>query len=137
MLPRAQKTSFIHDLGLSEAWLVYDGACPFCSAYVKYLRVRESVGVLHLVDARKGGPIVDEIRAARLDLNEGMVLKIGSRFFHGAACINVLAVLSSRSTWFDRINAAIFHSSAISRWIYPALRAGRGATTRILGRAPF
>ena len=25
----------------SDAWLVYDGDCPFCSRYVQYLRLRE------------------------------------------------------------------------------------------------
>jgi hypothetical protein len=32
---------------------------------------------LHLVDARKGGPLVRAMSEAGLDLNEGMVLKMG------------------------------------------------------------
>ena len=42
-----------------EAWLVYDGDCPFCSAYVRFVRLRDAVGTVHLVDAREGGPVVD------------------------------------------------------------------------------
>ena len=42
-----------------EAWLVYDGECPFCSTYVRLLRFRQSVGTVHLIDARDGGPLVE------------------------------------------------------------------------------
>ena len=117
-----------------EAWLVYDGECPFCSAYVRYLRVRESLGRVHLVNARDGHPLVDEIRARGLDLDEGMVLKLGDRFYHGADCINVLALLSTGSGGFNRLNAAIFRSPTASRYLYPVLRAGRNAVLQLLGR---
>lgn len=117
-----------------EAWLVYDGECPFCSAYVRYVRLRESVGRLHLVDARLPHPAADEARALGLDLDEGMALKLGGRFYHGADCINVLAMLSTRSGPFNQLNAAIFRSPAASRCLYPLLRAGRNLALRLLGR---
>jgi predicted DCC family thiol-disulfide oxidoreductase YuxK len=117
-----------------EAWLVYDGECPFCSAYVRYVRVRESLGRLHLVNAREPHPVVDEIRGRGLDLDEGMVLKLGDRFYHGADCVNVLAMLSTASGPFNRLNAAIFRSPTASRYLYPVLRAGRNAALHLLGR---
>jgi predicted DCC family thiol-disulfide oxidoreductase YuxK len=117
-----------------EAWLVYDGECPFCSAYVKYMRVRDGVGQLHLIDARAGSRLVQEIRAAGYDLNDGMVLKVGNSYYHGADCVHALALLSSRSSLFNRLNAAIFASPRLSRIVYPILRAGRNATLRLLGR---
>lgn len=116
-----------------EAWLVYDGECPFCSAYVKYVRVREHVR-LHLVNARDGGPLVDEIVNRGLDLDEGMVLKMGDRYYHGADCINVLATLSTRSSAFNRINARMFSSPTLARALYPVLRAGRNGALSLLGR---
>ena len=118
-----------------EIWLVYDGDCPFCSRYVRYTRLRDTLGQVHLVNARDGGPIVDELTAAGLDLDEGMVLKMGGRYFHGADCIHALALLSSRSGAFNRINAAIFGSRRLSRLLYPILRAGRNAVLWILGRS--
>jgi predicted DCC family thiol-disulfide oxidoreductase YuxK len=117
-----------------DAWLVYDGECPFCSRYVRYVRLRTAVGKLHLVNAREGGPLVDEMVQAGLDLDEGMVLKMGGRYYHGADCIHALALLSSGSDAFNRINAAIFRSSALARALYPILRAGRNAVLRGLGR---
>lgn len=115
-------------------WLVYDGDCPFCSRYVRYARVREAAGRLHLVNARDGGPLVDEMVAAGLDLDEGMVLKMGGHYYHGADCIHALAMLSSNSDTLNRINAAVFRSPTLSRLLYPVLRAGRNAVLRGLGR---
>lgn len=116
------------------AWLVYDGDCPFCSRYVRYLRFRDTVGKVHLVNAREGGPLVEEIIGAGLDLDEGMVLKMGGRCYHGADCIHALAMLSSSCNAFNRVNAVIFRSPTLSRALYPILRAGRNAVLRGLGR---
>jgi predicted DCC family thiol-disulfide oxidoreductase YuxK len=123
------------DAGASEAWLVYDGQCPFCSMYVKYVRVRDSVGAFHLVNAREGGPIVEELVRAGLDLDEGMVLKIGPNLYHGADCIHALAWLSTPSGAFNRLNAAIFRRPRLARWLYPILRRGRNAALWLLGRS--
>jgi predicted DCC family thiol-disulfide oxidoreductase YuxK len=117
-----------------DAVLVYDGECPFCSAYVRYVRLRESVGGVKLVDARQGGPIVDEVRGRGYDLDEGMVLRLGDRFYHGAECIHVLALLSSPSGAFNRLNGLIFRSAPLSRILYPVLRFGRNSVLRLLGR---
>lgn len=119
----------------SETWIVYDGQCPFCSRYVRLVRLRETLGQVQLVDARKGGPQVDEVRQAGLDLDEGMVLKLDGRLYHGADCINMLALLSTPSSGFNRLNAALFRSPTASRLLYPVLRTGRNAVLRLLGRS--
>jgi predicted DCC family thiol-disulfide oxidoreductase YuxK len=119
------------------AWIIYDGQCPFCSRYVTLLRLRDTLGRVELVNAREGGPVVDEIFAAGLDLDEGMVLKIGDRLYHGEECIHRLALLSSSSTLFNRINRAIFRSPTLSRLLYPLLRSGRNGVLRLLGRSKF
>ncbi|MGH8624155.1 MAG: DCC1-like thiol-disulfide oxidoreductase family protein [Gammaproteobacteria bacterium] len=120
-----------------SAWLIYDGDCPFCSAYVKYVRLVASVGPLKFVNAREGGPMVEEILKRNLNLDDGMVLKLGNRFYHGAECINVLASLTTPSGLFNRINATIFRSDSLSKILYPLLRTGRAITLRILGRRKF
>lgn len=117
-----------------ENWLVYDGECPFCSAYVQLLRIRENVGPLPLINARDGGPEVSEISEAGLDLDEGMVLKFSGRLYHGNDCIHALAMLSQPKGFFNRINSWVFRSKTRSRLLYPILRAGRNFLLRALGR---
>jgi len=116
------------------AVVVYDGQCPFCSTYVRLTRLRDAVGPVELVDARLGGPAVDEAVRAGLDLDEGMVLKYGGRLYHGADCLNMLSLLSSRTGLFNRLMAFAFARPGIARRAYPILRAGRNATLKLLGR---
>jgi predicted DCC family thiol-disulfide oxidoreductase YuxK len=117
-----------------EAWVVYDGDCPLCRNYVHYYRLRDSVGVLHLVDAREGGPVVDEVRAAGLDLDKGMAMKLGGRLYHGADCVHALALMGTRAGWFNRANAWVFQSPRLTRWLYPLLKAGRRSALWVTGK---
>jgi predicted DCC family thiol-disulfide oxidoreductase YuxK len=121
--------------GEPGAWIVYDGQCPFCSRYVALLRLRDSLGEVRLINARDGGPVVEELERAGVDLDDGMVLKLDDRLYHGHDCIHVLALLSTPSGSFNRINAALFRSPRVARLLYPVLRTGRNAVLRLLGRS--
>lgn len=120
---------------MAKVWVVYDGECPFCSRYASLVRLRDAMGTVELVDGRRGGPLVNEITAAGLDLNRGMVLKVGGRLYGGAECIHRLALMSSRSDGFNRITATIFRSPTAARLLYPLLRGGRRAVLLLLGRS--
>ena len=63
--------------------LVYDKECPACNYYCNLVRIRESVGNLVLVDARDGGPVMDEITATVSDIDQGMVLEVGDNVYYG------------------------------------------------------
>lgn len=115
-------------------WLVYDGECPFCTAYVKLVRLRETVGKVRLINARDGGAEVDMIRAAGLDLDEGMVFNMDGRLLHGDEAIHALALLTTGSGAFNRLSRWVFQSESRSRALYPALRSGRNLALRMLGR---
>lgn len=114
-------------------YLVYDGACPFCSAYVKLLRLREAGSEIGLVNAREPHPILQDVRDRKISLDDGMALRLNGTWYHGADCIHALALMSTRSGFFNRLNAAMFRSRTLSAILYPALRAGRNGAIRILG----
>lgn len=117
-----------------QAIIVYDGECPFCSRFVTWQRLKESVGPVTMFDAREGGDLVSSLWEAGYDLNDGMVLIWKNQIFHGDDCVNRLALLSSRSGLFNKLNSVVFRSPAVSRFMYPILRAGRNAVLQILGR---
>ena len=112
--------------------LVYDTECPACDYYCNLARIRESVGNLVLVDAREGGPIMDEITAAGLDIDQGMVLKVGDRLYYGADAIHTLSLMGTRSGVFNRLTYLLFRSKRVSAVLYPVLRAGRNLLLKIL-----
>ena len=114
--------------------VVYDGECPFCSRYVAMLRLREAFGVVSLVNARSDEPAAREARAL-FDLDEGMAARIGGRWYHGAECMNILALASGPSSVLNRMTASIFASPRRAAFLYPFLRTGRNAILVLLGRS--
>ena len=108
-----------------RAWLIYDGDCPFCSNYAQYLRVKEAVDEFVLVDAREGGPVVEEVRSLPHDLNQAMVLKLDGRYYVGHEALNVLALLSDKRGAFSRLNRLLFNSPRVAKLAYPLLRSAR------------
>lgn len=114
--------------------IIYDGECPFCTAFVRMTRLRASAGPVRLVDARSDAPEVAEARAAGLDLDRGMVVKLDGRLYHGDAAMTALALLTTRSGAFNRMVRALFRRPGLARLVYPPMVAGRNLTLRLLGR---
>jgi predicted DCC family thiol-disulfide oxidoreductase YuxK len=118
----------------SQILLVYDRECPVCTAYCKALALRRLDQAFEIVNARSDHPIVREIQRLGLDLDEGFVLRIAGDYYHGAEAIHRLALLSTASGLFNRVNYCVFSSRTVSRILYPVLRLGRNTLLAILGR---
>ena len=115
-----------------EILLVYDKECPLCDNYCQMIRIKASVGELKLINAREDSDIMDEITAAGIDIDQGMVLKLGDRIYYGADAIHALALIGSHSGIFNRLNFWIFRSPALSRIFYPVLRFFRNILLKFL-----
>ena len=117
-----------------EILLVYDKECPVCNAYCQIVRIRETIGDLKIVDARDTSEVLDEITAQGLDIDQGMVLKMGGQLYYGSDAMHALALISSRSGLLNRLNYWIFKSKSISSWLYPILRSFRNLLLKVLGK---
>ncbi|MFP3984284.1 MAG: DCC1-like thiol-disulfide oxidoreductase family protein [Desulfurivibrionaceae bacterium] len=117
-----------------EILLVYDKECPVCNAYCRVVRIRESVGDLKIIDAREHSDVLDEITAKGLDIDQGMVLKMGDQLYYGSDAIHALALISSRSGVFNRFNYWMFKSERVASWLYPLLRFLRNLLLKTLGK---
>ncbi len=118
----------------TDLFLVYDKECPACNFYCKLIRIRESVGNLVLVDAREPGSLMNEITAAELDIDQGMVLIVGDRMYYGADAIHALSIMSTRSGIFNRVTYWVFRSKVLSSILYPMLRVVRNLLLKILNK---
>jgi len=120
------------DRATDELLLVYDQECPLCDGYCRRVRVRPQAWRLQLVNARDAAPVMNEITAAGLDIDQGMVVRMHGRLHYGADAIHVLALLSSRSGFFNRLNYWLFRTRTQSRFLYPVLRFGRNLLLKAL-----
>ncbi len=118
-----------------EILLVYDRECPACNAYCQVVKIRESVGNLRIVDARENSEVLHEITAKGLDIDQGVVLKMGDQLYYGSDAIHTLALIGSRSGILNRINYWVFRSKIMSSILYPFLRFLRNLLLKILGKS--
>ena len=121
----------------AAAWLVYDGECPLCRNYARYLQARQNRRPLRLVNARDGGPRVQEVRDLPHNLDDGMVLKVNGRYYRGADALYILAWQSDRRGLFGRLNGLLFRSTTAARLSYPLLKLGRHCLLKLKGVPPL
>jgi predicted DCC family thiol-disulfide oxidoreductase YuxK len=117
-----------------EIVVVYDKQCPACDYYCNLVRIRESIGRLILVDAREGGSIMKEITARGLDIDQGMVVKVGAELYYGADAIHALALMGTNQGIFNRIAYGSFRSRGVSKVLYPILKGCRNLLLMALRR---
>lgn len=114
--------------------VVYDKECPVCDYYCKRIDVRQSAGQLLHINARDESEIMDEITALGLDIDEGMVVRVGDELHYGADAIHELALLSSGTGFVNAMSRLMFSSRRMSRALYPLFRFMRNMLLKILGK---
>jgi predicted DCC family thiol-disulfide oxidoreductase YuxK len=117
-----------------EILLVYDKECPACNNYCQVVRIRDDIGDLKIINARDNSDVMNEITAKGLDIDQGMVLKMGGQLYYGADAIHALALISNRSSFFNRFNYWVFKSRTISKLLYPVLRLFRNLLLKLLNK---
>jgi len=121
-------------LAKPQLTIIYDGECPFCSSYVTLLRIRENVGSVALLDARKFPELVSDLASRGLKMDEGMIVIYEKRLYFADEAMHVLSMLSTGSGLFNKLIKVAFRNPAHAAVIYPPLRACRNLTLKILGR---
>jgi predicted DCC family thiol-disulfide oxidoreductase YuxK len=116
-------------------FLLYDGECPACSAYVALARLRQLYPGLKVLNARSEPDLVAELRTRGYEINEGMVLCLDGAIHFGADAMRLIARLGSASSSRWRWTAlGLIGTAPWSRRIYPWLNRGRGVLLRLLRR---
>lgn len=124
--------------GAGTLRVIYDGACPFCDDYVRYQRLRASVGTLELVDARTRPEALAAYSIDPGDLEDGFVVVSDRGRFVGAAAMHLLASLTDPpgKPWV-RLVAALSRRQPVATLLYPFLVLGRRIALAILGVPRF
>lgn len=115
--------------------IIYDGECPFCTNYMSLLRLKKNGNKVILIDARTSlENYHEELKNLAIDLNEGMAVKLNGSWYHGHEAINILALQSTQSNYFNKFNSWIFKHKVLCIILYPVMRFFRNLTLNILGR---
>lgn len=112
--------------------LVYDRECPVCRFYAE--RVHLADGKLECVNAREQSELRDELSAVGIDIDTGMVVKVGDELYFGGDAIHELALRSSGAGFFNKLTARLFRSPRVAKVLYPPLVRCRNGLLKILGR---
>ena len=111
-------------------YLLYDGECPMCRAYVTMTRLRQLYPRLEVLDARAEPTLVAELRRQGYEINDGMVLHLDGAVHFGAEATRTIARLSSAAPSGWRRTGLSLLGAAPYGW----LSRGRLALLRLLRR---
>ena len=117
--------------------IIYDGDCPFCRTYTRLLRLQLASGLVEMLSARSDDPRILTYWQQGYDLNAGMLVVLNNQVYAGADAMQVLALCSSRSDYFNRLHHAIFSSHRLAALLYPLLKLGRRITLFVLQVPPL
>jgi predicted DCC family thiol-disulfide oxidoreductase YuxK len=116
-------------------FLLYDGECPACSAYVAMTRLLQLYPGLRVVSARAEPALVAELRGKGYEINEGMVLCLDGAIHFGPDATRMIAVLGrSSASWWRKAALAGIGTAPWARHLYPWLNRARWLLLRLLGR---
>ena len=113
--------------------IIYDGECPFCTSYVKMVRLKESFDTVELISAREDHPLVKEMLDKGYDLDNGMIVKHGETIYYGSDAVNFMSVMSSDAGLFNRLLKELFKYKLSAKIAYPFLRFGRNSVLFLKG----
>ena len=118
--------------------IVYDGACPFCSDYVRYQDLKARVESVELVDAREDAAALDRYGINAGELEDGMVVLVDGVPHVGADAVTTLSNLSGKpANWWVALVAWASRRLEMSRILYPVLKVGRRIALTFLGIERF
>jgi predicted DCC family thiol-disulfide oxidoreductase YuxK len=126
--------------GKSESWLLYDGDCPFCSSYIKLMKIREHYPDFELINARAKSSQLDEAKRLDYNLNEGMLIKLDETYYYGSEAISIInniSTLQQQRGIFFKIHKILFSRRAVTKVLYRIMRIGRLITLKLLGKKPL
>ena len=103
-----------------DAFLLYDGECPFCSFYVRKSEFKTPNGSpLTLIDANRAPALLAELRREGCEVEEGMVLVADGRHRQGAEAMTALRAMTTETNWFGRLSRRFASNPARLRTFYP------------------
>lgn len=117
-----------------DNFVLYDGDCPVCAAYLSIAQLKRLRPDLLILDARQEPALVAELRQAGHEVNDSIIVKLGPQIYANAAATRLIATLGSQNPLARRLALTAIGAAPWSAALYPWLRFTRNRLLRALGR---
>lgn len=107
-----------------DNFVLYDGDCPVCAAYLSIAQLKRLRPDLLILDARQEPALVAELRQAGHEVNDSIIVKLGPQIY----------ALGSQNPLARRLALTAIGAAPWSAALYPWLRFTRNRLLRALGR---
>jgi len=113
----------------------YDGECPFCKEYSKYIELRKKYDI-EILNARDNLEKIIEFRAKGYDIDEGMILEVspGKKLYHGADAAKVLDRMIEKKGVFDKFISMVVELKFFKSIVYPIVKFVRIVLLKLMGK---
>ena len=96
--------------------------------------IQQHYGPMALLNLREHPALLADLQQRGFDVDDGMVLYHDGQYYHGVDAVHRVALISTDSGLFNKINRFIFRHRWLSRILYPVMVLGRNMTLKLLGR---
>lgn len=117
-----------------ENFVLYDGECPICAAYMGIAQLKRLHPELAILNGREHPDIVAGLRTQGHEINESILVRWNGRVYAGGAATKIISDLGSDNPFLRRTALYGLGGAPWSNVLYPYLRSGRNALLRLLGR---
>ena len=117
-----------------DDFLLFDGDCPVCAAYIAASRLGNSPDAPLPLDARREPALVEAMRRQGLEVNDGMIARVGGRIYYGPEVTRLIAERATEAPAATRGLLYAIGGAPWSRALYPLLVKARLWLLRLRGR---
>lgn len=122
---------------MEKITLYYDGDCPFCTEYSKYVKLKQRYDII-ILDARTELDKIRYFNSKGFNINNGMILEIenNNAIYQGDSAILEIDRLLEHTTFLDKLRTAVTHIPYLMRLAYPIIKWFRYLTLKAMGKNP-
>ena len=122
------------DADRPDDFVLFDGACSVCGGYIAMAGLGKSPDGPAAVDARQAPELVEAMRRQGLEVNDGMIARVGGRIYYGPEVTRLIADRATQAPAAARGLLYVIGRAPWSHALYPLLVKGRRLLLRLRGR---
>lgn len=114
--------------------IVYDQECPFCSDFVRILRIKSVGNEVEMINARETSSEIISKLSEKYNLDDGMIVILDGTEYYGDRAAHILSILSTTNAFRGKLYQLILRNKRIASFAYPVLVILRKLYFKLIGK---